>query len=173
MNIALIGYRGSGKSAIGKCLAARLSLSFVDTDTLIVRHAGRTIREIFETEGEAGFRVRESQAIREVAARDGQVIALGGGAVLNATNIAVFKQDQKTRMVWLQAAPEVLYQRIAADTATSASRPNLTAAGGLEEVRKLLSVRTPLYQAAADLALDVTQMTVEDAAGRLMSLLGL
>src|SRR4051794_5145590 len=113
MNIALIGYRGSGKSSIGKCLAARLSLAFVDTDTLIVQRAGQTIREIFEAEGEAGFRTRELAAIREVAARDQQVIALGGGAVLKPENITAVKQGGAARVVWLQAAPEVLFQRIA------------------------------------------------------------
>ena len=173
MNIVLIGYRGSGKSAIGKCLAAVLSLTFVDTDTRIGERAGKTIREIFAAEGEVGFRAREYQVIREVALGDGQVIALGGGAVLNPANIAALKQDPQTRIVWLQSTPEVLHRRISADTTTSANRPNLTATGGLEEVRRLLVVRTPLYQAAADLALDVTHVAVEEAAASLVTLLGL
>jgi shikimate kinase len=172
MNIALIGYRGSGKTSVGKCLAQRLSLSFVDTDTLIVQRAGRSIREIFEREGETGFRARESQIIREVAAWDRQVIALGGGAVLNPANIEALKAGGRATVVWLQAAPEILHQRIAADGASSATRPNLTAAGGLEEVRKLLALREPLYQAAADRTCDCTHVTVEDAADHVISLLG-
>jgi len=77
MNIVLIGYRGSGKTAIGKRLAVRFNMDFVDTDVLIVERAGKTIREIFAAEGEDGFRRRESDAIRQIAARDNQVIALG------------------------------------------------------------------------------------------------
>src|SRR4051812_21865270 len=139
MNIALIGYRGSGKSSIGKALAQKLSMSFVDTDVVLVKRAGLTIREIFDLEGEAAFRARESQIIREIAAGDYQVIALGGGAVLKSENVAAIKQGGTARIVWLQATPEVLFQRIAADTATNANRPNLTSSGGLEEVRKLLA----------------------------------
>jgi shikimate kinase len=173
MNIVLIGYRGSGKSAIGTCLAARLSLAFVDTDGLIVQRAGKTIREIFEGEGETGFRAHESDVIRDVATTDRQVIALGGGAVLRAENIAALRRHPGSKIVWLQAAPDVLYRRIAADTATSANRPNLTAAGGLGEVKRLLAARTPLYHAAADVAYDVSDVTVEQAAAQVMKLLRL
>lgn len=172
MNIVLIGYRGSGKSSIGKCLATRLVMDFVDTDILLVQHAGKTIRDIFQAEGESGFRRRESEVIKDVAAQDNQVIALGGGAILQPENIAAIREHHPTRIIWLQASPEVLYQRITADTATTETRPNLTAAGGLEEVRKLLGTRTPLYQAAADVTYDVTHVAVEDAAAHLATLLG-
>jgi len=166
MNIALIGYRGSGKTSIGKVLANRLWMKLMDTDAEIAREAGRTIREIFEVEGEAGFREREAQVVARVAAGDGQVIALGGGAVLRAENVAALRAN--SRVIWLQADPEVLLQRITADTSTAANRPNLTAAGGLEEITQILAARTPAYQAAADHTLDVTRLSVEDAAGYIM-----
>jgi shikimate kinase len=165
MNIVLIGYRGSGKSSIGKRLASNLWMGFVDTDTLIVERAGKSIREIFEAEGEAGFRQREAEVIAEVAARDNHVIAAGGGAILRAENVAAMKKNGK--VVWLKATPEVLYQHIQADAQTTATRPNLTAAGGLEEVKMVLEKRTPLYEAAADVCFEVTYLTVEDAAARL------
>jgi shikimate kinase len=169
MNIVLIGYRGSGKSSIGKRLASLLWMDFVDTDTLLVERAGKTIKEIFAAEGESGFRDRESAVVADVAGRDNLVVAAGGGAVLREGNVAAFKKSGK--IVWLQASPEALYARIQADTATNENRPNLTAAGGLEEVRTLLEGRTPIYQAAADLTLDVTYLSVEDAAKRLVTLL--
>jgi shikimate kinase len=169
MNIVLIGYRGSGKSSIGKRLAAKLGMDFVDTDPLIVERAGRTIRDIFQAEGEAGFRRREADVIAEVAARQNVVIAAGGGAILKAANVAALKRGGK--VVWLKATPEVLYQHIQADAATAATRPNLTAAGGLEEVKKVLDARTPLYQAAADVSLEVTHLGIDEAAARLAGML--
>jgi shikimate kinase len=165
MNIVLVGYRGSGKTSIGKRLASNLWMDFVDTDPLIVERAGKTIREIFEAEGEEGFRRRESEVIAEVAARDNHVIAAGGGAILKPENVAALKKNGK--VVWLKAKPEVLFQRIQADANTDANRPNLTAAGGLEEVRQILETRTPLYQASADVTFEVTYLTIDDAARRL------
>jgi shikimate kinase len=165
MNIVLIGYRGSGKTSIGQRLASKLWMDFVDTDVLLVERAGRTIREIFAAEGEEGFRRRESQVIAEVAARANVVIAAGGGAILKPENVAALKRNAK--VIWLKARPEVLFQRIQGDAATTANRPNLTAAGGLDEVTKVLEARTPLYQAAADVSFEVTYLTIDDAVKRL------
>ena len=163
MNIALIGYRGTGKTTIGRKLASQLWMDFVDTDALIVQRAGKTIRDIFGEAGEAGFRALEAQVVSEVAERDNQVIALGGGAVLRAENVAAVRRN--ARVIWLQADPEVLHQRIQADTTTAASRPNLTAGGGLEEIRTLLAERAASYRAAADVTLDVTRLSVDAAVG--------
>ena len=166
MNIVLIGYRGSGKSSIGHILAARLGREFVDTDVLIVQEAGCTIKEIFDREGEAGFRTRETTAIRAAAARDNLVIAVGGGAILRPENVVALKQNAK--VVWLRARADILFQRIQADSATSQTRPNLTAAGGLEEVERLLAARMPFYEGAADFELDVEQQTIDTAAQRVL-----
>jgi shikimate kinase len=166
MNIALIGYRGSGKTTIGKKLASELGMTFVDTDTLITQRAGKTIKDIFQAEGEAGFREREAAVVAEVAAQDNQVIALGGGAVLRNANVEAIRKH--CRVIWLQAEAETLYARISADTTTASTRPNLTAAGGLEEVRALLAARMPAYQAAADRTLDVTRLSVADAVGSIV-----
>jgi shikimate kinase len=160
MNIVLIGYRGTGKSTIGKRLASKLWRDFVDTDAAIVEQAGRTIREIFETQGETAFRDLESAAIAQAAARDNLVIAAGGGAVLRAENVTALKRGGK--IIWLRADPETLHARISADSATAETRPNLLF-GGLEEIKSLLAQRTAHYQAAADVSLDVTRLTVDDA----------
>jgi shikimate kinase len=172
MNIVLIGYRGSGKTHIGRKLANLLWMEFVDTDMLLVERAGRTIREIFEAEGEAGFRQREADIVSEVARRENVVIAAGGGAILRPDNVAALRKHGK--IVWLKADPETLHARIQADAASNANRPNLTAGGGLEEVRRLLDQRTPLYAAAAaggGVTLDVTHLSIDDAAKRLVTLL--
>jgi len=169
MNIVLIGYRGSGKSSIGKKLAAKLWLDFVDSDALITERAGMTIREIFEKETEAGFRSRENAVIHELAGRDNLVIAAGGGAVLNPGNVEALRKNGK--IIWLHAEPAVLHQRIEADTATSATRPNLTASGGLDEIKTLLTQRMPIYKSAAQVTLDVTHLSIDEAAVRLVSLI--
>ena len=170
MNITLIGYRGSGKSTIGKRLADLLAMDFLDTDLLITAHAHKTIKEIFEAEGETGFRDRESAAIREAAARSNTVIAAGGGAILRPENVAALKTAGK--IVWLQADPHTLHARIHADPATAATRPNLTHLGGtLDEIRSILEKRTPLYSAAADHILDIARISPEEAAITLKRLL--
>ncbi len=162
MNIVLIGYRGCGKSTIGKLLAARLGLAFVDTDELISERAGKTIKEIFDQAGEAGFRELEAAVVADVAARDNTVIAAGGGVVLGSENIALLKRRGK--LIWLQATPEVLWRRIQADQQTVRTRPNLTTAGGLAEVQHLLALRAPLYRQAADITVDVSSLDVEHVA---------
>jgi shikimate kinase len=156
MNIVLIGYRGVGKSTIGKQLAGRMGMDFVDTDELIMQRAGKTIREIFEQGGEPLFRDLESAVIDDLVESDNAVIAAGGGVVLRKANIE--KLQANGRIVWLQAPAQVLWERISADTVTAANRPNLTSAGGLEEILRLLQIRAPLYASAADIALDVANM---------------
>ncbi|HUO08040.1 MAG TPA: shikimate kinase [Phycisphaerae bacterium] len=162
MNIVLIGYRGSGKSTVGKRLAQLLGMAFVDTDVLIIERAGRSIREIFAAEGETGFRERESAVIQEVAARSNTVIAAGGGAILRPENVVAMKRSGK--VVWLQAEPEVLHARISGDSATAANRPHLTQlGGGVEEIRAVLEKRLPLYAAAADVTIDIGRIPLEEA----------
>lgn len=156
MNIVLIGYRGVGKSTIGRQLAGRMGMTFIDTDELIMQRSGRTIRQIFEQGGEPLFRDLESAVIDDLVETDHAVIAAGGGVVLRKSNIE--KLQANGRIVWLQAPPEVLWKRIEADTVTAENRPNLTSAGGLEEILRLLQIRAPLYASAADVALDVADM---------------
>lgn len=154
MNIVLIGYRGSGKTACGILLADRLGWEFVDSDEYLQDKARMTIKEIFEQEGEAGFRDREVQAIADLTGRDQTVISVGGGAVLRGENVDRLKACGK--VVWLTAPPQVLHDRIVHDRTTEQNRPNLTADGGLEEVKRLLQAREPLYAGAADEVVDTT-----------------
>lgn len=162
MSIVLIGYRGSGKTTIGRRLADRLWWPFVDTDDLVAKKAGKSIADIFEQHGEKRFRDLEAEAVKEVAKLQEHVIALGGGAVLRPENVDVLRKAEH-KLVYLKCDPAELYKRIQADPNSASNRPNLTAAGGLEEITNLLAQREPLYRAAMTAELDVTNQSASDA----------
>jgi shikimate kinase len=163
MSVALIGYRGSGKTTVGKRLADQLWHKFVDTDELVVRKAGKDIRTIFEERGEAGFRELEAQAVAEACELQDHVIALGGGAVLREQNRKLIK-DAGLKVVYLRCEVPELVRRIEADPTTASSRPGLTPhGGGIEEVRQILAEREPIYRSVMTAELDVTHLSPQDA----------
>jgi shikimate kinase len=166
VNITLIGYRGTGKSTVARLVAERLGWQWVDGDARVEELAGRTIREIFQTEGETGFRDRETAVIRELTARDRLVIAAGGGAILRPENRQAIKSSGMA--VWLVASPEMIEPRLAADPNTAARRPALTTAGGAEEIRQLLEQREPLYRLCADLIVETDQCSPEQVADQIV-----
>ncbi len=151
--VFLIGYRGTGKTTVARLLAARLGWPWRDADAVLEAEFGRPIRDIFKAEGEAGFRDKETQVLRDLAGLDRHVIATGGGVILRPENRDVLRGG---RAVWLTAPPEILWQRLQRDATTTRRRPNLTPQGGLAEVEELLAVRTPLYAAAADFTVDTS-----------------
>jgi shikimate kinase len=155
MNLFLIGYRGSGKTTVAAALAEQLNWPWIDADAELERRAGKTIKEIFQAGGEESFRDLESSVVADLAGADGQIVALGGGAVLREQNRQAL--NGRGKVVWLKASPEALFQRIQGDPTTAARRPNLTGQGGLAEIRTLLAERTPLYAACADLTIDAEQ----------------
>jgi shikimate kinase len=163
MSIILVGYRGSGKTTIGKKLADRLWQTFVDTDDMVAKAAGKTIKQIFEEDGEAKFRELEIAAVRDACATSDHVIALGGGAVTRQENRDAVKQSGH-KVVYLRCDPQVLLKRIESDPTTATTRPNLTTmGGGIEEIRTLLAVREPLYRQLLTFELDVTNLSPEEA----------
>lgn len=163
MSIVLIGYRGSGKTTIGRRLADRLWWKFVDSDEQIVARAGKTIREIFEQQGEEAFRDLEAQVVAEVLKLSDHVISLGGGAVLREANREAIKKSGHA-VIYLKCDPAVLHERIAADTATAENRPALTNLGGsIEEIKQLLDAREPIYRQTMTAELDVTNQSIDDA----------
>ncbi len=150
MHIYLMGYRGSGKSTVGRLLAQRLGWPVIDTDDVIEAAAGKTIREIFAADGEAGFRDREERAIADVAALESaSVVALGGGAILRPSNQRSLQSSG--RIVWLQGSAELLSARINADANTAERRPQLSQRTGYDEVVEILAVREPIYRRLAQL----------------------
>lgn len=171
MSTVLIGYRGSGKTTLGKRLADRLWQKYVDTDDLIVQKAGKSIKEIFEQDGEGAFRDLESQVVREVASLEEHVIGLGGGAVLREENRTVLKEAGH-KIVYLRCEPQELLRRIQSDPQTAQNRPSLTElGGGIEEIQKVLAEREPIYRQAMTAELEVTNLSPQEAVGRIVRLI--
>ncbi len=150
----LIGYRGSGKTVVGRLLAGELSRPHVDTDLLIEDREGRSIAAIFEQDGEPHFRRIESEVIDGLTLRSPAVISIGGGAVADEHNRKRLKRLGS--VVWLQAAPEELHRRIAGDRQSAASRPPLSTTDALSEVRMLLAQRSEWYEELADVEIDTS-----------------
>ena len=138
MSVVLIGYRGSGKTTIGRKLADRLWQKCVDTDELVVKKAGKSIKEIFEQEGEAGFRALEAGVVREALKLEDHVIALGGGA-LDREEIRQAVKASGHRVIYLKCEPEELLKRIEADPTTSETRPASPGPSG--KISSLLEMR--------------------------------
>jgi len=145
VNIVLIGYRGTGKSTVGRLLAGRLGREFVSTDEEIVKRARRTIQEIVAQQGWEYFRDLESDFCRELGSRDQLIIDTGGGAILRAQNVEVLKKNGI--LIWLKASVETITKRIGGDN----QRPSLTGTKSfVDEIQDVLRERTPKYQAVAD-----------------------
>jgi len=159
MTITLIGYRGTGKSCVAQLLAQQLGLTAVDADAVIEQRAGQTIRQIFAEQGEPGFRARERDVMAELLRRDGIVIAAGGGAVLN--EVTRREMSAAGPVIWLQASPATIAQRMADDASTRDRRPALTAADPLQEIVTLLAVREPLYRETASVTVATDGRTID------------
>lgn len=155
--LVLVGYRGTGKSTVGRMVAEKLGWTFVDCDEEIEKSSGRSIAEIFAQEGESGFREREAAVLQRVCQNKHSVIATGGGVVLREDNRRLLRQEGW--VVWLRAEPETILQRLQQDPTTPGRRPALTTQGGLMEICTLLVQRDPLYAAVADWVVDTDQRT--------------
>ena len=161
MNVILIGYRGTGKSAVARQLAARLGREAVDADVEIETRARRSIVDIFAEDGEEYFRDLETEVLEDGVGLEGVVWAAGGGAVLRDKNRKLLRRMGK--VVWLCASPQTIMQRIAEDPNSQSRRPNLTT-GGEPEVLELLTQRTPIYRQCADLVVDTEEKSPQQVA---------
>lgn len=150
-NLFFVGPMGAGKTTIGRRVAAQLGLPFFDLDHEIEAHTGATIPLIFELEGEAGFRQRERSVLAECAAREGVVLATGGGAVLDADNRRQLRE--RGFVVYLEATLEDQLVRLARDR----KRPLLAAPDRRERLRSLAAIRNPLYREVADLVVPASR----------------
>lgn len=148
MNIVLIGMRGSGKTSVGKLLAARLGNKFVEMDEMITGKAGMSIAEIVTRHGWSEFRNIEADITRTAAGMDNTINATGGGVVTEEANLRELKRTGK--LVWLRASLETLLKR----TQDDSSRPSLTGKPPEEEMAAILKERRPVYEQAADFIVD-------------------
>jgi shikimate kinase len=152
MVITLIGYRGTGKSTLAFPLAEQLGWTAIDADVELERRAGRTIREIFDTDGEPEFRRWERETLADLLTRDRLIVAAGGGAVMNSDTRKEFKAAGP--VVWLKAGIDTIERRILGDETTTERRPNLTSTGGRQEIEDLLAIRNPIYKEAASITIE-------------------
>jgi shikimate kinase len=168
--LILIGYRGTGKTTVARELARRLGWEAIDLDDEIERTAGKSIADIFAQDGEGTFRDQEAAALDRCLTRDRLVLATGGGIVLREANRAKLHDVRRRggQVAWLQASPETIQRRMAADSRTASRRPNLTASGGLREIVEVLTQRTPLYQDCASLTVDTEGKTAEQVAEEIL-----
>lgn len=160
-NLVLVGPMGAGKTSIGKRLAQRLGLRFVDADHAIEQRTGASIPMIFDCEGETGFRQRERAVLQELLQAEGQLLATGGGAVLAAENRELLRQ--RGFVIWLQTDVASQLQRLARDR----TRPLLQRPDREDVLRQMAETRAPLYAEVADFHFDTTGRSTAEACSAL------
>ena len=162
-NIALIGFMGTGKTAVGQLLAEKLGSNFVELDSLIEQKVGKSIPSIFQQDGETTFRELEIEATKEVAQGRNLVIACGGGVVLNKINTDRLREN--ARMVYLTASPEVILKRVASE---EGQRPLLEVDDPALTIRDMLRFRKPFYERSADITINTSRLDIEAVAEQII-----
>jgi shikimate kinase len=159
-NIALTGFMAAGKTVVGRRLARVLGWSFVDLDAVIEADEGLAVREIFASRGERYFREREKAALGQVLNGSEQVIALGGGAVVDPDNLRLLKE--RSLLIWLKVSPQTVLGR----TGETDDRPLLQGPDRLKRIEELSAERESIY-AEADFTLDTDELTVDQVVQRI------
>lgn len=165
MNLYLIGYRCSGKTSVGKALAARMGWQFFDCDLELVKSAGRSIKQIVACRGWDVFRDMERDVLVRVCRMDARVVATGGGVVLNAENVRDMKRTGV--LIWLKAEPQTLNRRILQDGNTEDFRPSFSRKTGAAEIEEVLGQRRPLYEGAMDFSIQTDDADVDAICNRI------
>jgi shikimate kinase len=166
-NIALIGYRASGKSLLGKLLARQCHLSFVDMDERLVASYGKDIDQWVQAEGWESFRQAESKLLEELARGLGLVVATGGGVILSAHNRHLLKTH--FNVIWLRASLDTTCLRMLSDPNTGKNRPALTALPLREEIERTLAARSAFYEETADIVLETDAAPPAELVSQLQS----
>jgi shikimate kinase len=166
--LALVGYRGTGKSTVGRIVASLSGRTFLDADLELEARAGRSVASILTKDGEPAFRDWEERTLAGLIEHSPTaVIATGGGVVLREQN------RQRLRnfgvIVWLTAEPAELATRLTADPRGLAARPALTADGTIVEIARILEIRTPIYQAMADIVIGSGGKTPDEIAAAILA----
>ena len=168
-NIALIGFRASGKSLVGKLLAQECHLSFVDMDERLVASYGKDIDQWVQAEGWESFRQAESKLLEELSRGQDLVVATGGGVILSSHNRHLLKTH--FHVIWLRASLETTCLRMLSDPNTDKNRPALTSLPLREEIEQALAARSAFYEATADIVLETDVTPPADLVSRLRFLL--
>jgi shikimate kinase len=163
-NIYIVGFMGTGKSAVGQRLAGQRNMVFIDLDELIEEESDMSIPDIFKQNGEPHFRALEKKSLAEVSRKDNQVVSCGGGIVIDPENIRLMKRTGS--MVCLSATPEVILER----TRKFSHRPLLNVPDPLARIRSLLAERRKFYE-QADITVDTSDISIDQATSKLLDLL--
>ncbi len=163
-NIILVGYMGCGKTTVGKSIAEATKYTFADTDEMIVAQQGRSISDIFAQDGEPAFRDMETALLVKMLTEknDTCVISTGGGMPVQKENRNLLRQ--LGTVVYLRVKPETVYERIKGDT----MRPLLQCENPMERIREMIKSRDPAYEAAAELVIDVDDLTQREVAEQII-----
>ena len=157
LNLALIGFMGTGKTTVGRIVAEHLHFDFLDTDELIQSRAGRTIADIFAQDGEPAFRALERQTVEELSTRTKTLIATGGGLPTNPENLARLKAFAVVICLW--SSPEKIWERVK----NQSHRPLLHSPDPQAKIRELLAAREPFYR-QADVLINTDQRSAREVA---------
>ncbi len=162
-NIALIGFMGTGKTAVGQVLAKKLGRKFFELDSLIEQKAGKSIPEIFQQDGEIAFRELEIEVTKEIAKKNNSVIACGGGLVLNKINIDRLREVGV--IVYLTASPGIILKRVLKEIG---QRPLLEVNNPALAIQNLLKFRKPFYERAADIIVNTSKLDINAVAEQII-----
>ena len=157
VNIALIGFMGTGKTSVGRLVAEQLRFDYLDTDEMIQARTGRTIAQIFKSDGEETFRALEEKVVEEISARTKTVIATGGGLPASPKNLASLKTHALVVCLW--ASPEKIWERVK----NQSHRPLLHDPDPQKKIRELLAAREPFYK-QADVLLNTELRSLREVA---------
>ena len=155
VNLALIGFMGTGKTSVGRLIAEQLNFDFIDTDEIILASTGRSIADIFAKDGEPAFRALEQKVVAELTTRAKTVISTGGGLPADPANLASLKNHSLVGCLW--SSPEKIWERVKNQT----HRPLLHDADPQQKIRDLLAVREPFYK-QADVLVNTDIRTVRE-----------
>jgi shikimate kinase len=160
MNIYLIGYRGTGKTSVGKSLAVMLKWPFIDTDSKLTDRVGMSISEFVHQNGWNAFRKTERNVMQRVCTLDRHVVATGGGVVLEPLNVS--RMQLSGSLIWLKALPETIRARLANDGQSEHSRPALTPEGLIDEIEAMLKKRNSHYHEAMDFYIETDRLSIDE-----------
>ena len=169
MNLYLIGYRCTGKRRVGKDIARKISFVFLDTDEMFVRRYDRTVADFVADNGWGEFQRAEAALFKDILLKNGYVVATGDGVILSSENRGWMQQ--RGLVIWLQASENVILERMKGDIVGSSLPPDLVDLPSIDEIRATLAQRRPLYEAAADFAVDTDNLDVDDVCRRVFDII--